>query len=69
MVVLRGAANAQISDNQVRIGVLNNQSGVYADFGGAGSVIAAYMAVEDVGCEVFDILAADHQANQMSARR
>jgi branched-chain amino acid transport system substrate-binding protein len=44
-----GAANAQISDDIVRIGVLNDQSGIYADFGGRGSVVAARMAVEDAG--------------------
>src|SRR2546423_12112352 len=33
----------------VRLGVLNDQSGVYADFGGRGSVLAARMAVEDYG--------------------
>ncbi len=61
-----GAANAQISDNLVRIGVLNDQSGVYADLGGGGSVIAAQMAVEDVGGKVLgkpvDIVVADHQS-------
>jgi hypothetical protein len=36
----------------VRIGVLNDQSGVYADFGGRGSVIAAQMAVDDYGGHV-----------------
>src|SRR6476659_6794339 len=36
-----GAANAQISDDVVRIGVLNDQSNVYADLGGPGSVVAA----------------------------
>jgi len=41
-----GAANAQISDNLVRIGVLGDLSGVYADFGGPGNVVAARMAVE-----------------------
>jgi branched-chain amino acid transport system substrate-binding protein len=43
------AANAQISDNLVRIGVLGDLSGVYADFGGPGNVVAARMAVEDAG--------------------
>ena len=42
-------ASAQVSDNVVKIGVLNDQSGVYADFGGKGSVEAARMAVEDFG--------------------
>jgi hypothetical protein len=38
-------ATAQLFDNVVRIGVLNDQSSIYADFGGPGSVIAARMAV------------------------
>ena len=38
----------------VRIGILNDQSGVYADFGGKWSVAAAQMAVEDFGGSVLD---------------
>jgi branched-chain amino acid transport system substrate-binding protein len=57
--------SAQISDNVVRIGVLNDQSSIYADFGGPGSVVAARMAVEDAGSKVLgrpvEILVADHQ--------
>src|SRR5471032_2997168 len=59
------AASAQISDDVVRIGVLNDQSGLYADLGGPGSVIAARMAVEDFGGTVLgkpiEIVFADHQ--------
>jgi branched-chain amino acid transport system substrate-binding protein len=59
-------ASAQVSNDVVRIGVLNDQSNVYADIGGPGSVIAARMAVEDVGGKVsgkpIDILDADHQS-------
>ena len=40
-----GAATAQISNDVVRLGVLNDQSNVYADLGGPGSVIAARMAI------------------------
>ncbi|WP_289015827.1 ABC transporter substrate-binding protein [uncultured Methylobacterium sp.] len=58
-------ADAQISGDVVRIGVLNDQSGVYSDLGGAGSVLAAHMAVEDFGKTVagkpIEIVAADHQ--------
>ena len=65
-VVGIGAARAQISDEVVRIGVLNDQSNVYADLGGTGSVIAARMAIEDVGGKVIgkpiDMLVADHQS-------
>lgn len=65
--VLGGCASAlaQISDNVVRIGVLNDQSGVYSDITGRGSVIAAQMAVEDFGGTVLgkpiEIIFADHQ--------
>ena len=49
----------------LRIGILNDQSGVYADFGGKGSVAAAKMAVADFGGKVLDrpieVLDADHQ--------
>ncbi len=58
-------ANAQVSDDIVRIGVLNDQSGLYADLGGPGSVIAARMAIEDAGGTVLgkpvEVVFADHQ--------
>jgi branched-chain amino acid transport system substrate-binding protein len=58
-------AHAQISDGVVRIGVLNDQSSLYADAGGPGTVIAARMAVEDAGGSVLgkpvEIVFADHQ--------
>jgi len=38
-------AHAQVSDGVVKIGVLNDQSSLYADVGGPGSVVAARMAV------------------------
>src|SRR5262245_51953334 len=44
-----GGAQAQISDGVVKIGVMNDQSGTYADMAGPGSVVAARMAVEDFG--------------------
>ena len=64
--VYSAAADAQVSDNLVRIGVLGDLSGVYADFGGPGDVVAARMAVEDFGGKVLgkpiDVIAADHQS-------
>jgi branched-chain amino acid transport system substrate-binding protein len=42
-----GAARAEISDNVVRIGVLNDISGAFQDTNGMGSVEAARMAAED----------------------
>jgi branched-chain amino acid transport system substrate-binding protein len=59
------AAQAQISDDVVRIGVLNDQSSLYADAGGPGTVTAARMAAEDAGGTVLgkpvEIVFADHQ--------
>src|SRR3546814_3718191 len=53
LALTAGAAAAQqISDGVVKIGVLNDQSGVYADLAGPGSVEAARMAVEDFGGKV-----------------
>lgn len=58
-------ALAEVSDNVVKIGILNDQSGVYADFGGKSSFEAAKMAVEDFGGKVLDapveVITADHQ--------
>jgi branched-chain amino acid transport system substrate-binding protein len=58
-------AQAQISDGVIKIGVLNDQSSLYADLTGTGSVVAARMAVEDFGAAKkgmkVEILAADHQ--------
>ena len=59
------AAQAQISDGVVKIGVMNDMSGVYADIGGPGSVLAAKMAVEDFGAAAkgmkVEVVSADHQ--------
>jgi len=64
-LVLVAPAAAQVSDGIVRIGVLNDQSGIFADLGGQGSVIAARMAVEDAGGTVLGkpiaIVVGDHQ--------
>jgi branched-chain amino acid transport system substrate-binding protein len=60
-----GAAQAQISDNVIKIGVLTDMSGLYADLAGPGSVNAAKMAVADSGIEKrgykVEIISGDHQ--------
>src|SRR5438445_3024423 len=56
---------APASAQGVKIGILNDQSGVYADYGGKYSVEAAKMAIEDFGGSVLgqkiDLVSADHQ--------
>lgn len=58
-------AQAEITDGVVRIGVLNDQTGVYAGLAGPGSVWAAKKAVQDFAPEKHglkvEIVAADHQ--------
>jgi branched-chain amino acid transport system substrate-binding protein len=62
MLDVTGAA---AQERTVRIGVMNDQSSVYADYQGRGSVLAAQMAVEDFGGTVagrkIEVLSADHQ--------
>src|SRR5262245_39914264 len=65
LVLASGGAEAQISDGVVKLGVLNDQSSLYADLSGQGSVVAARMAVEDFGAAAkgmkVEIISADHQ--------
>ena len=60
-LLFAGSASAQ----GVKIGILNDQSGVYADYGGKYSLEAAKMAIEDFGGNVLghpiEIISADHQ--------
>ncbi len=59
------SAFAEFSGGKVVIGVMGDQSGVVADVGGPGSILAARMAVEDFGGSVggtpIEIITADHQ--------
>ncbi|MFN9776135.1 MAG: ABC transporter substrate-binding protein [Burkholderiales bacterium] len=65
LALLAGTASAQYSDGVIKIGVINDMSGLYADIAGPGSVWAARKAVEDFGAAAkgmkVEILAADHQ--------
>jgi branched-chain amino acid transport system substrate-binding protein len=60
-----GAAHAQYSDGVIKIGVMNDMSGLYADVSGPGGLAAAKMAVEDFGAAKkgmkVEIVSADHQ--------
>jgi len=56
---------ALAQDKTVKIGVLTDNSGLYSDLGGAGSTLAAQMAIEDSGLSAkgwkIDLISADHQ--------
>ena len=61
-----GPAQAQVSDNAVRIGVLTDLSGVYSDVSGKGTVVATQMAIDDFVAKEkpafkVEMVSADHQ--------
>lgn len=61
--LMAGSALAQ--DMSIKLGVLNDRSGIYADVAGEGSVVAAQMAVDDFGAAekgmTVEVVSADHQ--------
>ena len=58
-------AQGKLSGDTLKIGVLTDMSGLYADYGGPGAVAAAKMAVKDFGGKMFgkpiEVVNADHQ--------
>ena len=58
-------AQANISDNVIRIGFLTDMASVYSDIDGAGGIEAARMAIADAGGEIngkkIELVFADHQ--------
>lgn len=62
-MILAGPALSQ--EISIKIGVMNDRSGTYADLSGEGSVVAARMAAEDFGAEEkgikVEFVSADHQ--------
>jgi branched-chain amino acid transport system substrate-binding protein len=65
LLALTAAGHAEISGDVVKIGVLNDMSGLYADISGPGSAEAARMAIADFGGTVagkkIELISADHQ--------
>ncbi|MGY2907447.1 ABC transporter substrate-binding protein [Bradyrhizobium sp. URHC0002] len=64
-LALAAGGGALAQDKTVKIGVLTDNSGLYSDLGGAGSTLAAQMAIEDSGLAAkgwkLDLISADHQ--------
>jgi branched-chain amino acid transport system substrate-binding protein len=63
--VLGTAQQGKLSGDVVKIGVLTDMSGLYADYGGPGALAAARLAVQDFGGKMFgkniEVVNADHQ--------
>ncbi len=59
------AQQGKLTKDGLKIGVLSDMSGVYADYGGPGAVAAAKMAIDDFGGKMFgkniELVSADHQ--------
>src|SRR6478736_83374 len=64
-LALAAGSGAFAQDKTIKIGVLTDNSGLYSDLGGAGSTLAAQMAVEDSGLAAkgwkINVISADHQ--------
>jgi branched-chain amino acid transport system substrate-binding protein len=64
-LLLGAAGGARADDKTIKIGVLTDNSGLYADLGGSGSTVAAQMAIEDSGMAAkgwkINLVSADHQ--------
>ncbi|PWC78545.1 ABC transporter substrate-binding protein [Azospirillum sp. TSH64] len=64
-ILASGAAQAQMSDSVIKIGMLSDRSGIYADINGEGSAVAARMAAEEFGNAIngtkIEIIVGDHQ--------
>jgi branched-chain amino acid transport system substrate-binding protein len=65
-VSINASAQAgKLANPTLKIGVLTDMSGVYADYGGQGAVTAAKMAIDDFGGKMFgkpiELVSADHQ--------
>jgi branched-chain amino acid transport system substrate-binding protein len=65
LVAVLPFSGASAQEKPIKLGVLNDMSGVYADFQGIGSVIAARLAVEDLGGKLkqrpIEVISGDHQ--------
>jgi branched-chain amino acid transport system substrate-binding protein len=65
VAVMAIAGQAYGQEISIKIGVMNDRSGLYADLTGEGSVVAARMAAEDFGVEAkgwkVEFVSADHQ--------
>jgi len=63
--MLGTAQQGKLSGDVVKIGVLTDMSGLYADYGGPGALAAARLAVQDFGGKMFgkniEVVNADHQ--------
>src|SRR6266702_7261850 len=64
-LALATGSAALAQDKTIKIGVLTDGSGLYSDLGGAGSTLAAQMAVQDSGLAAkgwkIDVISAAHQ--------
>jgi len=65
-VAILSISSQAYAEQPIKIGVLNDQNGMYADTGGFGSVVAARLAVEDFGGNVggrpVEVVTADQQS-------
>jgi branched-chain amino acid transport system substrate-binding protein len=65
LLLVCASSGARAEDGVLRVGIITDMSGQYADGNGPGSVISAQMAAEEIGGTVagrrIEIISADHQ--------
>ncbi|HEY0911302.1 MAG TPA: ABC transporter substrate-binding protein, partial [Bradyrhizobium sp.] len=65
ILLAMASAGPAVAQQTIKIGIMNDQTGPFADFAGPGSVVAARLALEDFGGQVagkpIELLVADHQ--------
>ncbi|HEX4599552.1 MAG TPA: ABC transporter substrate-binding protein [Burkholderiaceae bacterium] len=69
VLMLAGTAQAEIPDGVVKVGVLTDLSGIYADLSGRGAIVATQMAIDDFVAQEnppfkVELVSADHQNNE-----
>ena len=57
-MIVVGDAFHNFTDGVIKIGVLNDASGLYADLSGKGGLIAAQMAVDEMGGKIAGLIVA-----------
>jgi branched-chain amino acid transport system substrate-binding protein len=72
----QSSSSDKLSDSKIVLGVLNDQSGAYAQLGGKNAVVAVQMAIDDFKAKYGDkaitknitVVSADHQNNPDTAK-
>ncbi len=73
LILLAMPSSAAVSEDAIKIGLFTDMSGIYSGFTGKGSIIAAEMAINDVGAKIngkpIRLIVADHKNDTQLASK